>query len=288
MRRYRPKRRRSQARRKRVFRLTVPVIWGRVGSAVYEEPRILHAVSWRSKLRALITALFSSPRWASLSILVGITAVFYRAGVDQTYQVSAVEVAGATTLSREAVAEASGLEGMHVFWLDPVEAAARVAETPSVLTATVEIGWPNRVHITVVERAPVMVWDQAGDRFWVDRKGRLMQARHDSTGLLIILSQEPETLSVGERVPVAVMASALQLREERPNVVSLYYERHNGLSYQDGRNWRVYFGTGWDMNQKLTVYEALVDDLLARGEQPKYISVVNKEKPFYRLLGSMD
>ena len=37
------------------------------------------------------------------------------------------------------------------------------------------------------------------------------------------------------------------------------------------------------MNQKLVVYEALVDELMARDLQPYYISVINQEKPFYRL-----
>jgi hypothetical protein len=35
------------------------------------------------------------------------------------------------------------------------------------------------------------------------------------------------------------------------------------------------------MNQKLAVYETLIDDLLARGIQPAYISVSNQEKPYY-------
>jgi hypothetical protein len=55
------------------------------------------------------------------------------------------------------------------------------------------------------------------------------------------------------------------------------------LSYEDGRGWRVYFGTGNDMAQKMIIYEAIVEDLLARGLTPAYISVSNKEKPYYRL-----
>jgi hypothetical protein len=204
-------------------------------------------------------------------------------GADATYYVTQVEVAGAATLSQRAIIEASRMEGMHIFWLDPAEAARGVAEIPSILTATVEIVWPGAANITVSERAPVLAWDQAGDRFWVDEEGRLMQARHEAPELLLILSQQPDRLFVGERIPFDVMAGALQLQQERPNIDSLFYEAGNGLSYEDGRNWRAYFGTGLDMNQKLAVYEALVVDLQARGLQPRYISVINKDKPFYHL-----
>ena len=83
-------------------------------------------------------------------------------------------------------------------------------------------------------------------------------------------------------VPREVLEGAIQLRELRPTIEKLYYQPHGGLSYQDGRGWRGYFGTGAQMNQKLAVYESVVADLLARGIQPAYISVSNQEKPYYK------
>ena len=82
-------------------------------------------------------------------------------------------------------------------------------------------------------------------------------------------------------VPPEVLAGALQLRELRPDIAELYYRPYGGLSYEDGRGWRGYFGSGTDMNQKLVVYETIVADLLTRGIQPAHISVSNQEKPYY-------
>ena len=289
MSRHTSRHRRSQARKRGSFKLSVPVIWGgpEESAARAERPRS-HATSWRARLRTVFTAIFASTRWISLTLLLGVGAVVYYVGADSTYYVSDVSVLGTATLSQKAVVDASGMAGMHIFWLNPADVVQRVAAIPSVLTATVEIGWPNWAHITVAERAPVLVWDQAGDRFWVDKDGRLMQARQESSDLLLILSQQSDKLFVGERVPSEVMAGALQLRQERPNIKSLFYEWGNGLSYEDGRNWRAYFGTGLDMNQKLVVYETLVADLEVRGLQPKYVSVINKDKPFYRLVDSVN
>lgn len=84
-------------------------------------------------------------------------------------------------------------------------------------------------------------------------------------------------------VPADVLEGAMQLRQLRPNIDRLYYRPSGGLSYQDGRGWRAYFGTGRDMHQKLVVYERIVEDLLSRGLQPTYISVSNQEKPFFML-----
>jgi len=82
-------------------------------------------------------------------------------------------------------------------------------------------------------------------------------------------------------VPQEVLQGALNLRELRPSINELYYRPSEGLSYQDGRGWRVHFGTGIDMNQKLVLYETILGDLLARNISPVYISVSNKNKPYY-------
>ena len=85
-------------------------------------------------------------------------------------------------------------------------------------------------------------------------------------------------------MPQDVLEGALQLRALRPNIEQLYYRPSGGLSYQDGRGWRAYFGTGLDMNQKLAVYETVVAKLLEQGIRPEYISVSNQYKPYYRAL----
>ena len=85
-------------------------------------------------------------------------------------------------------------------------------------------------------------------------------------------------------VPRDVLEGALQLRALRPNIDKLYYRPSGGLSYQDGRGWRAYFGTGQDMHQKLVVYETVVAQLMERGIRPEYISVSNQYKPYYRAL----
>ena len=292
------RKRRSQARKRRSFKFTFPVIrraaagsnpFGGTSAApraARKTRQRLHATSWRARFKAGFVGVFGSARWISLFLLLGVGSVFYLTGADATFYLTKIQVAGVATLAQEAVVEASGIDGLHIFWIDPVEAAQQVAAMPSVMTATVEIGWPGgrpEARITISERAPVMVWEQAGDRFWVDEGGRLMQARQELARLLLIISDEGDNWYIGDRIPADVLAGALQLRRERPNIGALYYEKSTGLCYQDGRNWRAYFGVGRDMHQKLLIYETLVADLQARDLQPKYISVINKEKPFYLL-----
>ena len=128
--RHTSRRRKAQAKKLRNWKLNVPVAWGRPGGRSAPVPGTgqelrarSHAISWRSRLSGVLSALFASPRWVSLLMLLGIGAAFYLVGADSSYYVSTVDVDGTATLSRQAVIEASGLDGVHIFWIGPAEAA---------------------------------------------------------------------------------------------------------------------------------------------------------------------
>jgi cell division septal protein FtsQ len=224
----------------------------------------------------------TSSRWISLGLLVICIASLTLVGHDETFYLDLIPVEGALTIPPSEIVQASELSNIHIFSADPNEAAARIQDLPGVISSTVTLQWPNRVQIQVAEEAPVAVWDQAGQQFWIDETGHLIPARVRTVGLLIIQSESNEPLNDIDFITEDILKGAMQLKELRPNIEQLYYRPAGGLSYVDGRGWRVYFGVGMDMAQKLTVYERVVEDLLARGLTPEYVSVSNQERPFYK------
>jgi hypothetical protein len=264
-------------------------------------------------LSSLKQFIFSA-RWISLLIFGLCAAALALIGLDKGFYITLVPVEGVASIPPEEVVAASGLGGAHIFAADPQLAAQRVDEMPGVISATVALEWPNEAIIQIREESPVAVWEQNGQRYWVSEDGGLVPARIDIPGLLHIIAEgpapnpdaveeesDPETVEDGEVeeaeagqpdeeetpagpvlfVPQPVLQGALLLKELRPNIEALNYDPGAGLSYQDGRGWRAYFGTGTDMSQKLVVYETLVAKLVANGVTPQYVSVQNQEKPFY-------
>jgi hypothetical protein len=251
-----------------------------------------------------IKQLVFSARWISLLLLAIVTAALVLIGLDENFYLTVIPVDGTVSVPASEIVEASQLAGAHIFAVEPEVAAARVAEVPGVINAAVSLSWPNQVLIEVQEDLPVAVWQEGEHQFWVTENGRLIPVRATVPGLLLIESEMPpvEAPIVSESgvddggdtavpttpqtnlafIPQDILAGAAQLRKLRPNIEKLYYRGDSGLSYQDGRGWRVYFGAGTDMNQKLAIYETIVDDILARGLTPQYISVSNQEKPYYR------
>jgi len=264
---------------------------------------------FRLPINAIRRFVFSA-RWISLGLLALTVYALVLIGLDEHFYLTVIPVEGTASIAPAEVVAASGLAGAHIFSADPNQAAARIAEVPGVISATVRLHWPNQVLIQLGEDSPIAVWQEGNMEYWVTDNGRLIPARSDALGLLVIESEMPVTEKAGALrqptlqeaddiagddpensqpaeeaslafIPEEVLAGAMQLRDLRPNIERLYYRRSSGLSYQDGRGWRVYFGAGDDMHQKVIIYETIVAELQARGITPAYVSVSNKEKPYY-------
>ncbi len=230
-----------------------------------------------------------SSRWISLGILSLCIYALYLTGMDENFYLTRLPIEGAISISTSEIVNSTDLAGAHIFAADPNKAAAQIAQIPGIIAASVTLNWPNEVAIKIEEDSPIAVWIEGSNQYWITGNGRFIPARSQTLGLLFIeselLSEPTESDDNQPRttfVPEEVLAGALQLKKLRPTIEKLFYRPSSGLSFQDGRGWRVYFGTGTDMQQKLVVYETIVDNLLAQGITPAYVSVSNQEKPYYR------
>lgn len=252
--------------------------------------------------------VFSS-RWISLALLLLMVFSIYLTGQYEDFYLKEVPVVGASSIPAWEIVEASDLGGMHIFAANPAQAAEAVAGVPGVVSASVELEWPNLVNIQIVEDAPVAIWVEGEHQYWVTQDGGFIPARSAALGLLriqsamtpeqvvtAVLAENSEGIEAEEDtetavpampsaqaqfVPQDVLVGALQLQQLRPNIEKVSFELGSGLSYQDGRGWTAYFGSGNDMAQKLVVYEKIVEELTAQGITPVYISVSNQERPYY-------
>jgi hypothetical protein len=218
-------------------------------------------------------------RMASLTMVILLTAMLARLLTERSMFVTAINLGGASLVPAQEIFAESGMAGEHIFWVDAAEAQKRIAAIPGIATAAVAVEWPANVTVVVEERTPKLTLLEDGKKWWVDAEGQKFLSRGDLPGLLPI---ESDTQAVLEALPPDAVQGALQMKELRPNIEKLYYDPQHGLSYQDGRGWRGYFGVGTDMAQKLAVYERLIDNLAAKSVYPTLISVEDLDAPFYR------
>lgn len=225
------------------------------------------------------------PSWrmASGAMVMVLLAVLFHLLSSPRYFVNSINLSGAQYIPGEDLYQASGVDNLNIFWLNPQQIKTNLAVVPGIQEVAVEVRWPNQVYVAVVENVPVLAWSQAGQTMWVDRDGRVFPARGEVAGLVpIVVDDATYALTTDSRIPQEAIEGALQLKQLRNNIELLHYDAVNGLSYQDGRNWRGYFGVGPDMETKLKVYETLIGNLLARNIRPTSVNVVNADAPYYR------
>ncbi len=223
-------------------------------------------------------------RYLSLAILLSTLSALVWLHMDDRFYVFSAEMDNVQYINPDDVFMNSGLFGINIFWVDEAGAAERImmANKGLLTDATVEVVWPGKVLISVVEKTPAMIWKQGERAVWVDDAGVVISEANDSVDLLpIIVDDGSLALDIEDTVPLVAMNTARDLKALRGNIEMLHYDKLNGISYQDGRGWRVYFGIENDIEAKLVRYESFVaTEVEPSGVVPSGIKVLDPEAIF--------
>jgi hypothetical protein len=244
--------------------------------------------------------IFISWRWFSGGIVVIMGIMLYILMTNDAFFVNSIAVGynGETRyLTPPEIFERSGLAKIHLFWIDAAEVEKQLELDPQIASADVTIGWPpNLVQITITERQPAIIWEQAGQRVWVDVRGRVMALRADLPSLVRVIVEKPakdihlsrcelqgtdRVLGPGACIDQDTVNGVLQFKALYPDVGEMVYDPVKGLGFHDGRKWVLWIGKGTDIQTKMVVYNAIVADALAKERQPIEISVIDPDRPYY-------
>ncbi|WP_436691487.1 cell division protein FtsQ/DivIB, partial [Geodermatophilus sp. CPCC 205506] len=183
--------------------------------------------------------------------------------------VSEVRVDGAGSLTADEVIEVAGVaEGTPLLRVDVDAARARVARLPQVASVEVTRGWPRSVVITVVERVPVAVVDEAGSRTLVDAGGVLFDTvtGPPPVGVVPLEVADP---GPDDRATRAVLAALVALPADvRAGVLSATATSAEDvtLTLVDGTT--VLWGSAEEAGDKAAALVALLGQLAAGTLEP--------------------
>ena len=152
------------------------------------------------------------------------------AAVAAGLAVDEVFVAGRRHAPMAALRESLGVaRGDPLLRIDLAQARARLEANPWVAAARVERRWPDTLHIRIVERRPMALWQHRGALGVVDRAGRVLT--RSGVGRFAGLP-----LIVGAGAPSA-LPSLLVAMKDSPGL----YRRLSAASWVGGRRWTLRF-----------------------------------------------
>jgi hypothetical protein len=233
------------------------------------------------------------PRWisAGLTLLLGL--MIYTLLTANTFNVATVEVTGNQRLAVEDVNGSLNLTGQSILNVIPslIEKNLRTV-FPDLAGVTVQVGFPNHVLVTVVERTPVLAWYQDGKTTWIDTNGIAFTPRGDVRGLIQVASSgtpptpaaDPQkSLNDQSFISPAMVQAILLLYPQVPGEAPMIYDPNYGVGWQDPRGWSVFFGQDTQaIDLKKKIYQTILDTFSKQGIQPTLISVANLDAPFYK------
>jgi cell division protein FtsQ len=246
---------------------------------------------------------FSTPRmprfhanWrlgALILAIVFITALVLAFQLPYFYVPSAY-VFGNTRILSEEINGIIGVTDQNIFTVQPDELERRLRlNYPELTSAQVDVYLPNYVYVTVVERQPVVMWQQSGGFTWIDGTGVAFRPRGEAAGLVLVnavdappagVQTSTDPYSPPPFIQKEYVDAALALAPLVPAGSTLTYSAADGFGWKDPRGWTVAFGTSaHDMPLKIRVYQALVESLTQKSKVPEFISVVHPDGPYYRM-----
>jgi hypothetical protein len=226
-----------------------------------------------------------------LCVLLG-TALYMLVTLPE-FHAAPAQVTGNERISADEINTVLNSTGQSIFMLTSAELESRLRlNDPDLASAHVSISLPNQVRVSVVERKPVLLWQQGSGYTWIDEQGIAFRP-HGTPGNLIPVDAlaAPPASNVAQTDPLSPVAyispdvvKAIQtLAPDVPSGAPLVYDPKYGLGWADSRGWKVFFGSdAKNMPLKLQVYKSLVDSLAQQGIQPTFISVQYPNAPYYR------
>jgi hypothetical protein len=232
-------------------------------------------------------------RLLSFLVVALIGAAIYFVYTLPTFRVTQAKVTGNQLISTEELSAAMSITGQPVFMLKPSDLETRLRlNYPELSSVDVSVSLPNVVAVNVVERKPVVRWEQGGGYTWIAEDGVAFRPRGENPELISVMAVAAPALDLRASDPLNPvpfisddMVRALKgLGNHVPPGMPILYDPTLGFGWNDPRGWSVYFGTSsYDIELKMRVYETLVSSLTQRGIRPVMINVTYPTAPYYRI-----
>ncbi|MCW5874560.1 MAG: FtsQ-type POTRA domain-containing protein [Anaerolineales bacterium] len=230
-------------------------------------------------------------RVVSAALVAGCLLLLYSMATAASFRVARVELQGAQRVDGHAINNALGISGQSIFAIEPDKLYTTLRDQfPELERIAVSIGFPGGVTVTVKEREPLIVWEQAGLTLWVDAAGVAFIPQGDASGLIRVGALDAPPALAGN-APEShqfirpEMVFAIQALDRiAPEDAPLIYDPKLGFGWNDPGGWQAYFGQdGKDIDQRLAVYLQILDELRVRRLVPTLISVAQLHAPYYRM-----
>jgi cell division septal protein FtsQ len=228
---------------------------------------------WLLKL-ALLTALI---------IGTGISAY-----LSPVFRVQTTEIITSGQFDPAYLAELADLKGQSMFTARIAEADARLEAIPEIRDVKVERVWPQTVRITVEERVPWGYWQVGDISYVVDLDGVIISTGANIGAAPAVAQPDGDAnLKPGAQVDASAIDAVVRLIETVPerfdsSIIYFEYNRAEGMNVAMDAGYSVIIGDSHDLDYKLSVWQAVEEELGRERLQGHTLDLRFGDKPSVR------
>jgi cell division septal protein FtsQ len=220
-----------------------------------------------------------SPRMLSLMLLCACTALLLLFANGDWFYVPGVAVDGNAVIATDDISAASAVTNYNIFFVRFGDVDQRLRALPGLKSARSWYEWPNVVHVSVVERTPLVMWESNKHTSWVDETGQIFNSLRTPANAMTVADLDNQTrVSIDPHLITALKAIGSAL----PTLKRLEYSDAKGLAYTDERGWRVLLGQPAEINAKLAMVQSLSAYIVTQKIDAEYLDVRLPERAFYK------
>jgi cell division protein FtsQ len=222
------------------------------------------------------------------------------------FEVTTINLRGAQRLSAEAILSQVDLVGSSIITVEPDQVQTVVEDRfPSLSSVSVSVSLPASVTLRVVEREPMILWQQENSAHWIDAEGVMFPVFGEaevaqtvaasgvppSAPEVFIPEVDAETGEISHLLEPSLpsttpefVQAVLSLSAYVPEGTALQFDPQFGLGWRDPNGWLVYFGRDTNnIDVKLSEYQTIIGALEKQNITPALISLEFLHAPYYRL-----
>jgi cell division septal protein FtsQ len=226
-----------------------------------------------------LSAFRRSPRMLSLTLLVACTLLLVLFANGDWFYVEGVQVDGNAVISAGDISAASSVTNYNIFFVRFGEVDQRVRALPGLKSAKSWYEWPNVVHVSVVERTPLVLWESNKRTSWVDETGKVFNAFRQVSNALTVVDLDNQTRT---QIDPYLVSGLKTLQAALPNLKRLEYSDVKGLTFTDEHGWKVMLGQPAEINAKLAMLQSLSAYIVAQKIDAEYVDVRLPERAYYK------
>jgi cell division protein FtsQ len=203
----------------------------------------------------------------SLLLLIASLGCLLYIATAPRFTIQHIQVDGAQALSAPEIADLADARGQSIWLLDVQQIARRLETSAYVERAAVYPELPDRLTIVVAELQPEVRWHCGGALYLLDASGRVLGAATSAslTDTLVIEDRSNRMLQPNDQVdPEALkLGRMLALRlpaEMQLSPATISWDTTNGIFVTTADQRTIVFGGATDIDNKLTILRALLQD----------------------------